>query len=220
MTEQAMLDELKRILRYDGQLADAGIGAPENEALRGFLTDAVREVQRLSKYGFQLVSINVPSGTLHVDTEASDGIIYVRRAWWGSTSPTELELMNQADEMALSPFDSGTPTHFYPYGGLIRLYPIPNQAGVLTLEAIKGQSQFTDATASNEVVSIPRALHWAAVWIAASRWLTPYTELQIKAAGYIQMANNLIRDWRGDAVAFGHTSLREEQTIRKWEMQP
>lgn len=218
MTLQEMMDELQRVLRYDGQLSDIEPSQLQTQ-LRRLLTWGVREAQRDLRYPLKYHTVAVSAGTNPVDAEASDGIIIVARAYWQTGSGRyELELKNTIEEMREQEFEAGNPSYYKPYGGLVHLAPIPSVEGTLIIYGVKKQPAFTAADDPNEVTSLPECVHRAAVLLAASRYLEPYTELFQKSLFYRQTAEAIIKSVRGDNMLYGMTQLRSEE--RNWGVFP
>lgn len=220
MTLQEMMDELQRVLRYDGQLSDVD-AADLPATLRRFLTWAVRETQRALRYPMRYHVVAVAAGQNPVDAEASDGIMVVVRAYWqeGSGGQKELLLKHSIEDLREGEFTTGSPSYYKPYGGLIHLFPTPSTAGSLIIYGVKKQAAFTSADDPNEVTAVPESVHRAAVLIAAARYLEPYTELFQKSVFYRQTADKIITEVRGDNMLYGMTELRPEK-VEKWEVFP
>lgn len=219
MTLREMINEVKRILAYDGQLADAGDDV--DNVIRNKITEATFWWVRTVRFPLSIVSTSVAGGQRQVDMENSDNVIMVYRAWWQANSgeKSTLELIKDYTEYTSMDFFamSESPTHCLLMGGKLLLHPVPANPGTLIVWGVQGK-RFASNDDNNEVTIVPISGQMAVCLRAAAYYLMPYTELAPKAAQYLSLSAQMASEWRSDAFQTGLTDWTSNS--KRWEAFP
>ena len=200
MTHLEIMQELDRILRYDGQVTDAGNTFDDRKPLyRGIVTSAIWACQkRCNCPPPVLTTISVAAGVPSLALESSHRVWWVLRAWWNDS---ELAVRPESARLMVgAPSDTGTPSMLRTYGGYAVPTPIPSQSGQLRVLGYRLAPAITSGNETNELEDVPTTLHRSlAVW-AAYLFLLPYTEQGAKAERYRYIAETEWDNWRGEAL--------------------